>query len=127
MVQLSGAFLYLAGLALVPLLAMSAVIKTLVAIGWVALSGREWLAMRRGYARCGTLRIAAGGHVELRRPDGSLRPGTLCAGSVVLPRFAWLRVAPRGARPYAELVSAGSPGSEDWRRLQVIWRHIGAA
>jgi hypothetical protein len=84
-------------------------------------------ALWRGYAASGALRIAAGGQVERQTPDGAWEPATLCAGSLVLARFAWLRIAAAGGRPYAELVSARSHASEDWRRLQVIWRHIGAA
>ncbi len=119
--------LFLAGLVFVVLLAVSTGLKGLVAVAWVCVCGYEWLAFRRGYAGSSALRIAAGGSVERRCRDGSWQPARLCAGSLVLTRFAWLRVAPQDARPYAELVRAAGHESEDWRRLQVIWRHIGAA
>ncbi|HSM30110.1 MAG TPA: hypothetical protein VK854_05365 [Woeseiaceae bacterium] len=127
LVLLSGALLFIAGLAFVPVLAVAAGLKAVLAITWTCLCGYEWLAFRRGYAASRALRIAAGGHVERQCRDGSWQPVRLCAGSVVLSRFAWLRVAPPGAWPYSELLSAASHESEDWRRLQVIWRHIGAA
>ena len=123
----AGAIFFVAGLALVPQLAVAPVIKGLVAIVWVGLCGYEWLALWRGYAASGALRIAAGGQVQCRRADGTWARAALCAGSVVLPRIAWLRVAPADGRRYAELVCAQRQGSEEWRRLQVIWRHIGAA
>ncbi len=126
LVLLSGALLFLAGLVFVPLLAVSAVLKGLVAVAWSCLCGYEWLAFWRGYAGSRTLRIAPGGSIERQCRDGSWQPARLCAGSLVLPGFAWLRVAPPGAKTYAELVSASSHESENWRRLQVIWRHIGA-
>ena len=126
-VLLSGAALFLAGLVFVALLAVSTGLKGLVALTWVGLCGYEWLAFRRGYTGNRALRIAAGGSVERQCHDGTWQPARLCAGSLVLTRFAWLRVAPHGARPYAELVSAAGHESENWRRLQVIWRHIGAA
>lgn len=126
-VLLSGALLFVAGLAFVPLLAVTPGLKTVLAITWVCLCGYEWLAFRRGYAASHALRIAAGGHVERQGRDGSWQPVRLCAGSVVLSRFAWLRVAPPGAGAYSEPLSAACHESEDWRRLQVIWRHIGAA
>lgn len=116
-----------AGLALVFLLTLDTPLKSVLAITWIGLCGYEWLALWRGYATGGKLRIAAGGRAERQRLDGTWEPANLCPGSVVLPRIAWLRIAPRGGRAYAELVCAGNHGSEDWRRLQVIWRHIGAA
>lgn len=123
---LSGAVLCLAGLGFVPLLPVSLKLKALVASVWLGLSGYEWSALWRGYAQSGGLRIAAGGHVERQCSDGSWQPARLGTGSVVLRRHAWLRIEPRGMRPYAELVRGDCRESEEWRRLQVIWRHIGA-
>lgn len=119
--------LFVAGLAFVPLLAVPGGLKGMLAVTWAGLCGYEWLACRRGYAASSALRIAAGGHVERQCGDGSWQSVRLCAGSVVLSRFAWLRVAPPGAGAYSEPLSAARHESEDWRRLQVIWRHIGAA
>lgn len=126
-VLLSGALLFLSGLACVALLAVPAGLKALVALAWACVCGYEWLAFRHGYGSGRILRIAAGGAVLRRCRDGTWQPARLCAGSLVLPRFAWLRVAPADARPYAELVSAAGHETEEWRRLRVIWRHIGAA
>lgn len=119
--------LTLAGLALVPLVPVSAVQKAVLAMAWLVLSGRECHAFWRGYAGGGALRVAADGQVLRQCRDGGWQPARLCPGSVVLPRLAWLRLEPPGMRPYAELVRAKTQKSEDWRRLQVIWRHIGAA
>jgi hypothetical protein len=127
LVLLTGGLLFLGGLVLLPLVAVSLPLKGLLALSWTVLCGFEWLALRQGYAGSGLLRIAAGGHIERRTPDGAWQPARLCAGSLVLARIAWLRIAAPGVRPYAELVSAGTHASEDWRRLRVIWRHIGAA
>lgn len=123
----SGALLFLAGLALVPFVAVSPFLKAGLAVTWAGLCGREWWALRCAYATGGVLLIAAGGQVERQRRDGTWEPARLSEGSVVLQRIAWLRVAPRNGPPYAELVRPKSDRSEDWRRLQVIWRHIGAA
>jgi len=126
LVLLVGAVLCLAGLGFVPLLPVSVELKAVLAAAWLGLCGYEWHALLRGYARSGSLRIAAGGHVERQRRDGSWQPARLCAGSMVLPRFAWLRIDSPDMRPYAEPVCGDCGKSEDWRRLQVIWRHIGA-
>jgi hypothetical protein len=127
LVLLTGGLSFMGGLALLPLVAVSGPLKGLLAISWVALCGFEGRALWRGYAGCRALRIAAGGHVERQAPDGSWQAARLCAGSVVLARVAWLRIAGPGERPFAELVGARSHPSEEWRRLQVIWRHIGGA
>ncbi len=123
---LSGAALSLVGLGFVPLLPVSVGLKSLLAAMWLGLCSYEWHAMWRGYAESGDLRIAADGRVDRQCRDGTWQPARLCVGSVVLPRFAWLRIAPRGMQPFAELVSGEIRKNEDWRRLQVIWRHIGA-
>jgi hypothetical protein len=125
-VLLTGGLLFVGGLACLAVLAVSTALKALLAISWSVLCGFEGLALQQGYAGGEALRIAAGGHVERRSPGGAWEPARLRAGSLVLARIAWLRIAAPGVRPYAELVSARSHTSEDWRRLQVIWRHIGA-
>ncbi len=123
---LSGAVLCLAGLGFVPLLPVSVELKALLGAVWLGLCGYEWHSLWLGYALSGSLRIAAGGHVERECADGTWRPARLRPGSVVLSRLAWLRIESRGMRPYAELVCGDCRQSEEWRRLQVIWRHIGA-
>ena len=124
---LGGVVLSLAGLGLALLLPFAAVPQAVLALAWRCLSGRECHAFWRGYAGGGALRIAADGEVRVRSHGGGWQPARMRPGSVVLPRLAWLRVDVPGKRPYAELVSADSQKSEEWRRLQVIWRHIGAA
>ena len=126
LVLLSGAVLCVAGLGFAPLLPVSIELKALLAAAWLALCGREWQAFWQGYARSGGLRIAAGGHVERQCRDGTWQPARLRAGSLVLSRLAWLRIESRDMRPYAELVRGDCRESEEWRRLQVIWRHVGA-
>ena len=126
LVLASGGVLCLAGLGFVPMLPISVPLKLVLAAAWFVLCSVEWHAFRRGYARSGCLRITAGGSVERQSLDGTWQPAALAAGSVVLPRAAWLRIKPPGMRPYAELVTGDCRRSEEWRRLQVIWRHIGA-
>ena len=118
--------LSLVGLGFVPLLPVSGELKTGCAAVWLGLCGHEWVALWRGYTRSRGLRIAAGGHVERECRDGSWQPARLCAGSIVLPRVAWLRIDPPNMSPYAEPLRGDCSESEDWRRLQVIWRHVGA-
>ena len=118
--------LCLAGLLFVPILPVSVGLRVMLAAIWLGVCGSEWHAMWHGYSRCRGLRIVADGRVERQCRDGAWQPARLCTGSVVLPRFAWLRIKPRGERAYAELLRGEIHESENWRRLQVIWRHIGA-
>ena len=127
LVLASGMLLFLAGLVLVISLPLAAAYKFLVAFLWLALSAYEWISNRRAYARYGIFRIDAGGSVERRSYDGTWQVHSLRPGGVVLARLAWLRlVTPDGLR-YAELVRGDARESNDWRRFQVIWRHVGAA
>ena len=127
LVLASGVLLFLAGLLLVIGLPLAAVYKSLVGISWLALCAYEWLSNRRAYARFGILRIDAEGRVERRCSDGTWQVHALRSGSVVLARLAWLRLVATDGLRYAELVRGDSRESIDWRRFQVIWRHVGAA
>jgi len=58
--------------------------------------------------------------------DGNWHPARLLPGSMLLRRVGWIRWDDGCGRQYAELLRGRSRESDDWRRLQVIWRHIGA-
>lgn len=100
--------------------------RVLGAVCWLALGGRELCKMRRGQALCRRIRINAEAELSLLDPDGNWQGGRLLPGSVVLRSIAWIRVAGADGQRFAELVRGGCRDSRDWRRLQVIWRHIGA-
>jgi hypothetical protein len=118
--------LFLAGLFLAISLPLAAAYKCLVAVVWLALCAYEWMSNRRAYIRFGILRIDAEGCVERRCGDGTWQVHALRPGSVVLARLAWLRLETTDGLRYAEVVSGDSRESIDWRRFQVIWRHVGA-
>ena len=65
-VLLSGALLFLSGLACAALLALAVGLKALVALVWACVCGYEWLAFRHGYGSGRVLRIAAGGPRRVR-------------------------------------------------------------
>jgi hypothetical protein len=119
--------LFLAGLFLVISLPLAATYRFLISVLWLALSAYEWISNRRAYARYGILRIDAEGSVERRGGDGTWQVHALRPGSVVLARLAWLRLVTADGFRYAELVRGDARESNDWRRFQVIWRHVGAA
>jgi len=126
-VLVSGALLLVAGVLLAATLPLTAAWRVLLAVTWCAFSGRELVATWRAYAGAGELRVEADGRLYCRARSGAWQPATFCAGSVVCARIAWLRIAIRQGPRYAELVCGDVRESEEWRRFQVIWRHIGAA
>jgi len=93
---------------------------------WLLTSAQEVNVIAKGYKRCQHIRIEHNGDVQVWSPDGCCLQATLCAGSIVLPRFAWLRFRAENGQRFAELVRGKCPENKAWRRLQVIWRHLGA-
>ena len=111
-----------------------AVVSLPFAAGWRALGAALWAlaccyelrARARAHRDCRLLRIEQDGNILVTMTDGCCVPATLRAGSVVLASFAWLRFTAENGRRHVELFRRESPGNKDWRRLQVIWRHLGA-
>lgn len=111
-----------------------AVVSLPFALGWRALGAGLWAlaccyelwAITRAQSNCQLVRIEQDGNILVTMTDGSCMPATMSAGSVVLASFAWLRFTAENGRRHVELFRRESPGNKDWRRLQVIWRHLGA-
>lgn len=127
LVLASAVLLYFLGLLLILELHLAGYYKVLIAVTWLALSAYEWFSIRSAYARKGILRIDAEGCIEWRDDDDSRREISLRPGSVVLSRLAWLRLTTADGLRYAELLRGDARESDDWRRFQVIWRHVGAS
>ena len=53
--------------------------------------------------------------------------GTDSIRDLVADRIGWLHLKTADGKQFAELICGDCRESDDWRRLQVIWRHIGAA
>jgi hypothetical protein len=89
---------------------------------WLELSG-----LRRGHSNCLAIRLHAGGAINICDRSRDWVPATLQRGSLVFTRLAWIRARSEDGQMYTELLSGDARASHEWRRLQVIWRHIGAA
>lgn len=100
--------------------------RGLAAIAWLGINMRDLSVIRAGHRRCDRFRLQHDGDVEIRSHDGCWFPATLVRGSVVLPSVAWLRFESENGQRFAELLWRKRAQSEAWRRLQVIWRHLGA-
>lgn len=71
-------------------------------------------------------RVAHDGSAALFDRNGGRHAATLQAGSVLLRRHGWLIFACDGGRSFVAPLRGDGREDADWRRLQVIWRHIGA-
>ena len=94
---------------------------------WLIAMGAELILISSAHKQFGRIRVHSDGLVELRDNDGYWQTATIGNGSIVLRRLAWLRLKPASGARYHELLRRNSLQSEQWRRLQVIWRHLGAA
>ena len=92
----------------------------------MASSWFEFRRLQRGFAICRRIRIHSDGEAAVLNNDGEWLPGALQTGSVLLRRLGWLRIRGASGQVFLELIRGNARQSHDWRRLQVIWRHIGA-
>lgn len=118
---------YLLGLAIVLLWQPGATTSVLVVIAWTALTLVEWLLLTAGQKRFCRIRIDARGAVTLLDREGQWQDASLRSDSVVLARVAWLGLKPEHRPRYFELLRGNCRENEQWRRLQLIWRHVGRA
>lgn len=93
---------------------------------WCLLAARDIIAIARSYKRFRKLRIDADGSAALQDGDGRWQAACLRRGCVVLDRLAWLRLRLEDGRHYRVLVRGDARESQQWRRLQVIWRQLGS-
>lgn len=122
----SARLLIAAGLVMILTVDANAVLRGAGGLAWLGLGCFELRRAERGFHYCRALRVRPGGEIMLQNPDLEWEPATLQSGSVVIGQFAWLRVQTGDGRQCAELLRGDARANPDWRRLTVIWRHIGA-
>ncbi len=93
---------------------------------WFVASGYDIDRQRRAYSQYRGLRLDCEGRLELKNQHGDWLRARLLPGSLVLRNFGWIRVRDERGRVFAEPVRGGCRDSREWRRLQVLWRHVGA-
>ncbi len=126
LVAWSGVLLGIVGVPVILLLPLDLWVRLLACGLWVGGSFREHRQLRRGWIDCHALRFSADGAVVLLCADGTWRPASRKSGGVLLGNALWLRLQNSHGRVFGELLLGDARQSPDWRRLQVIWRHIGA-
>ncbi len=96
------------------------------AVVWGGIAVFELLRLHRSARFCTAFRVIEDGTAAVRARDGKWQPAALAAGSVLLRRCGWLRLRTRTGRVIVQPVRGAVRDSRDWRRLQVIWRVVGA-
>lgn len=122
----SGAALAIVGNVLIASLPFDPIARLLLAGGWSAFCGFEWRRVRRGFSDCRRLRLMADGKAMQQDPDGHWHAARVLPGSVVLRHAGWLVLELAEGRRSVQPLRGHCRESNDWRRLQVIWRHVGA-
>jgi len=122
----SGRLLIAAGLVLILTLNLDTAIRAASCFAWFVAGRYEIVRIERGFESCNAVRLSADGDIAVLNNDQEWLPVTLQTGSIVLRNYAWLRMQTENGEKFVELLRGNARQSEDWRRLQVIWRHIGA-
>jgi len=125
-VSTSGRLLIAAGLALILVLDIDVVLRVAGCLVWVLAGRFELRRLEQGFDACKAIRIDSSGEAMILNSEENWMPATLLTGSVLLRRLAWIRLQDQSGQIFLELISGDARQSQDWRRLQVIWRHIGA-
>jgi hypothetical protein len=115
-----------AGLILILTLNVDVLLRASGCLIWLAFGRFELQRMQLGFDGCVSIHLFPDGQIAVLDIDSEWSRGNLQTGSVVLDNFAWLRLRTDDGRCFAELIRGDARQSHNWRRLQVIWRHIGA-
>ena len=121
----SGIGLLVLGLIMIAAMSISTPARWGLALAWTLLATRQLWVLVRHYAGVRQIRIYADGSATIAAADDAWHAAAVLPGSVVLDRIAWLRIGIDGASPGAELLAGNARENKEWRRLQVIWRHLG--
>ena len=122
-VLISGVVLALTGGGLVLLLPIGIPAKLAALLAWIGWSARELLTHRRVYGRWSALELSADGESRLFGCEECCA-ATVLPGSIVLPELAWLRIRAENGDVWGELVAGNHRQCKEWRRFQVIFRHL---
>jgi len=108
---------------------MPLAIPARIAVGlcWGVIAYAQMRRHALGYRSYRDIQVLAGGELRLQNMQLEWVSGELRSGSVLWRRIGWLCIDTQDGGRFAELIVGRRQSAREWRRLQVIWRHIGAA
>lgn len=122
----SGTLLAALGVLVIFLLPLAAHWRVLLLAVWLMIIAIELTPILHAYRLSRGYRLYADGSIEIRGPDCGRRAAVYAAGSIILPRLAWLRVRAADGICWGELLAGNPRKNKEWRRFQVICRLVGA-
>lgn len=111
------------GLLLLVILRVPIALKLALVLLWIAVAAVDTRRRLLGMSRIDRIVMSADHGLRGGRAGQPDRPLELLPGSVVLERWAWLRLRFEDGLAHGELLRRASAGREAWRRLNLIWRH----
>ena len=93
---------------------------------WTLLIAVDCCVHSLSQRRCRGIRVYSDGSASIKDSAGVWQPTVLSRDCIVLPACAWLKLTSADGTRYYELLRGSCRESEQWRRLQVIWRHMGS-
>jgi hypothetical protein len=111
------------GVGVIVLLPISKLAIGVASFVWIGWSLGEVLTYWRVYRRWLGFSVSADGETKVFGRDECCSAKVL-AGSVVLSEIAWVRLQAENGDVWGELVAGNHRDSEEWRRFQVIFRHL---
>ena len=127
MLAASALLAQLLGIVTIVSVPIDILLRALAASVWLLWGGVQWLLITSAHKRYRRVRIHSDGTAALLDSSGKWHAAGICKDCIVLANYAWLKLKPAPGGTYCELMRAESPGDKQWRRLQVIWRHLGTA
>jgi hypothetical protein len=122
----SGRLLILIGATLILTLELGVLIRAAACLAWIVMGRFELMRLERGFEVCTAVRLSSDGQISVLDNEQQCRSCSLQSGSVVLKNYAWLRLRTVDGEYCVELLRGDARQGQQWRRLQVIWRHFGA-
>ena len=122
----AGALAIAGGIAAVAVLPLAWQWRVVAGVCWGLYTGRDLWLIASANKACKRLQVDQDGGIRVFDQRDCCSLATMDSGSMVLRRIAWLRFSTDAGRRHVELIRRKSARSNDWRRLQVIWRHLGA-
>ncbi len=121
--MLSGWLLLLLGIVIVGHLHTAIEIRVILGAAWTADTLRELRRQMRGFARVHGMALDPQGRMIGHDALGKAQDIQILKGSVVLRRWAWLRLGFDDGLYYVEFIRRRDCRSATWRRLHLIWTH----